>query len=111
MSRRNHYESAFGVCPLQWQRGEPDRERGPVVVEVWRPDLVIDEYTPGTLPTVRVHAQLEVRVWVEDQKSWQRIDYRGRLVAPPAGDVRRWAELPHRWWSATVKLDGWDGVR
>lgn len=100
---RNHYEEAHGIVPLEWKSGAPptDIHGGPWIVEVWRPSLV--SYTP--VPRVDVHAELEVRVFVDG--AWKELLWNGGLSPVNSATIVRYASLPHRWAHVNVSLDKW----
>lgn len=108
MSRRNHYEPAYGVVRLRWQRGEPPRSPLPVLCEVWRSSLSVESYMPGDRPRVNVNARIELRSWDSETSQWRVATYRGKSEPVEPGEVRRYATLPMRSWSSVVKLDGWE---
>jgi hypothetical protein len=98
---RNRYDAAAGVCRIRWQQGAPSPHASPVLVEVWRPRLSF-----GTHPRLVIAARIELRVWQSD--GWRVVTSRGSLDIPDAGEPRRWARLPYRWWRGTATIDGWD---
>lgn len=107
---RNTYDDAQGVATIEWRPGHPGEFFGLVLVEVWTPDLRIGVFTNRNRPEVAVRAAVEVWSRVDDEGGTRRIRYDGAIEAianPRRVDVRRWADLPTRWWCGTIKLEGW----
>lgn len=104
---RNHYTDAFGVCDVEWHKGEPNRSPFLVLVEVWRANLLdVDPQWSNPLRSqVHIAATIEPRLCVDGV--WMVVGYEGTLRKPEDGEVRRWASFKPRSWTKTITLDGW----
>jgi len=100
------YEAAYGVIPLTWKMGDPSRNDGPVLVEVWKSSPRF--FGDPRKPEVAVTATREVWVWSAEEK-WKAVRWNGSLGEPTHGQVRRYARVGgSAYWSSTITIDGWE---